>query len=304
MNFQSDVDQLIETLRFRGELPLNMDIAQIGPRYWFVSYDDKPESIVSELSTTGLAETPIIAMLKSLSERAEREAFREGYVQGLDICQTDRSDGFAAYPRFYPDAEKRVRESALAEAIERYVWAKWWDNQDYAYETLNISNFYHDEDLVRYVSKIEMQCGVQNIHVIIPKIENANGFQVMICIGELRHGGFVSGGACGLKSSRVELSFRALDELYRHGLAIKRMKRLSLKPETFYERRLSFFGGINGEHLVRSRIGVRGSLSVILPELVFDSEVQHKNSDIFIVHRCLFKNQPPFMGGDLKRFCI
>ncbi len=304
MTFQADVDQLLEVLRVREELPAKMDIAKIGPRYWFVSYDDKAENIVSELSTTGLADNPTTAMLKSLSERAEREAFRDGYKQGLSICQTNRSDGFAAYPRFYSDSKKRARESALAEAIERYVWAKWWDDRKYAYETLNISNFFHDENLFSYVSKIKVQCNVKDIHIVVPKIENANGFQVFICIGELKYGGFVSGGACGFKSSHVEILFRALDELYRHGLAVKRMKRLSLKPETFYERRLSFFGSIQGEELVRNRLEVKGSLAVVLPDLVFDSEVSHKNSDIFTVHRCLFKDQPPFMGGLLERFCI
>lgn len=305
MDFQTHVDDLLRELKLRGEIPKKMDVTQVGQRYWFVNYDDKTESIMSESSFAGFSSTPVIAMLKSLSERMERIAFGEGVVNGLAACQTERSDGFAAYPRFYPDSSRKVRESSLAEAIERYVWSTWWDSPNYAHEIKSIEEVSRDKNFLRYASEVKERCAFENIQVVIPSIKNADGFQVLIFIGFLKEGGVISGGACGRKSlNDVETSLRALDELLRHGLAIQKIKKLSLKPNTFYERRLVFFGSGLGDESVLKRLHSVGNTAIVLPDLLHDIEISHKNSDLFVVHRCLFKNQPPFMGGEVERLCI
>lgn len=305
MDFQNHVDNLLRDLRSRGELPKKMDVTQVGQRYWFVGYDNKIDSIMSESSFAGFSDTPVIAMLKSLSERMERLAFGEGNIAGINACQTARSDGFAAYPRFYPDSSNKVRNSALAEAIERYVWSMWWDNDNYAHEVKNIEEVFNDKKILQYASEVEERCGLKNIQVIIPNIENSNGFQVFIFVGFFKNGGVISGGACGVKGfNDVETSLRALDELLRHGLAIKKIEKLSLKPDTFYEKRLVFFGSGLGNELVLKRLHSKGQKVIVLPDLLYDLEIPHRNSDLFVVHRCLFKDQPPFMGGAVERLCI
>ena len=46
---------------------------------------------------------------------------------------------FAAFPKWAGlDASSFARKNALAEAIERYVWAMWWDNPTIAHSARQI----------------------------------------------------------------------------------------------------------------------------------------------------------------------
>ncbi|SMF84554.1 hypothetical protein SAMN06296036_1573 [Pseudobacteriovorax antillogorgiicola] len=78
---------------------------------------------------------------------------------------------------------------------------------------------------------------------------------------------------------------------------IMNKERVILK--TLYQRRLSFFGFGSGDKLVESRLSQSGSHVYLLPKLFIDGEIQHRLSN-----RCVFKNQRPFIGGDLERFCV
>lgn len=281
-----------------------MDASKVGDRYWFVCHDQDQSGIISEDSTTGFSDDSNVALLKSLSERAERLAFRSGYTNKIKSCMTERSDGFAAYPLFYKDAELKARESALSEAVERYIWASWWDDENINFSINPISSFSEEHKISPYVSIVKDQCSIEEIFVIQPKIENSNGLTVTILFGRFKTGGFVSGGACGSVGDLKQSLLRSLDELYRHGLAVKKIKLEHLEPVTFYEKRLAYFGLGFGNHLIRKRLEAKGSKSVLLPSLEIDEQVHHELQDLFGVHRCHFENQPAFIGGALERLCL
>ncbi len=301
---QAGLTSLLKELKLRNRLPKNMDVSKVGDRYWFVCHDEDKSKIISENSTTGFADDGNIALLKALSERVERLAFRSGYENKIKSCMTERSDGFAAYPMFYQNAESKARESALAEAVERYVWAKWWDDETIAFKLESISSYASNHKISPYVSVIKDQCDLEEVFVIKPKIENSNGLAVVILFGRLRSGGYISGGACGLVEDTELTLLRSLDELYRHGLAIEKIRVENVEPVTFYEKRLAYFGLGHGNHLIRKRLDARGSESVSLPRLEIDEAVKHELHDLFQVHRCYFENQPPFVGGALERLCL
>lgn len=300
---QTGLSSLLKELKLRNKLPKSMVASKVGDRYWFVCRDHDQSGIISEDSTTGFSNNRNIALLKALSERVERLAFRSGYANKVKSCLTERSDGFAAYPLFYKSAEMKARESALSEAVERYVWAKWWDNEDIAFTLRPISNF-SEQNISVYVSLIKDQCSLEEIFVIQPKIKNSNALTVTILFGRLRTGGFVSGGACGSADDLKQSLLRSLDELYRHGLAVKKIKLERLEPVTFYEKRLAYFGLGFGDHLISKRLETNGDKSVLLPSLEIDEHVQHELQDLFRVHRCHFENQPAFVGGALERLCL
>lgn len=302
VDIQTGLTSLLKELKLRKQLPQNMDVAQLGDRFWFVCHDQDRSNIISESSTTGFSEDANVALLKALSERVERKAFRQGYEDKIKSCMTDRSDGFAAYPLFYKDADVKARESALCEAIERYVWATWWDNESIAFDMKSISTVLEELKIKPYVSIIKDQCELEEIFVIQPKVENSNNNSVVILFGRLISGGFVSGGACGddLKNNLL----RSLDELYRHALAIKNMKIKNVEAITFYEKRLAYFGFGNGNHLIRKRLDSNGKQAVVLPNLKIDEPVKHELEDLFQVHRCYFENQPAFVGGAMERLCL
>lgn len=301
---QAGLASLLKELKLRNRLPKNMDVSKVGDRYWFVCHDEDKSEIISENSTTGFADDGNIALLKALSERVERLAFRSGYENKLTSCMTGRSDGFAAYPLFYQNAESKARESALAEAVERYVWAKWWDDETIAFKCELISTSASNHKILPYVSIIKDQCGLEEIFVIEPKVENSNGLSAVILFGRLKSGGFISGGACGSIGDTKQTLLRSLDELYRHGLAIEKIRLENLEPVTFYEKRLAYFGLGHGNHLIRKRLEAKGSESIILPKLEIDEVIKHELHDLFQVHRCYFENQPSFIGGALERLCL
>jgi hypothetical protein len=82
------------------------------------------------------------------------------------------------------------------------------------------------------------------------------------------------------------------------------MKQNKIPPQSFYEKRLAFFGLGHGDQLVAKRLANPGTESVILPHLAIDETVEHSMSQDYFVHRCLFENQPPFVGGELERLCL
>ncbi len=301
---QAGLTFLLKELKLRNRLPRNMDVSKVGDRYWFVCHDEDKSKIISENSATGFADVGNIALLKALSERVERLAFRSGYENKLTSCMTERSDGFAAYPLFYQNAESKARESALAEAVERYVWAKWWDDETIAFKLDSINSSANRHNILPYVATVKNQCGLEEIFIIEPKIENQRGLVVVILFGCLKSGGFISGGACGLIGDTKQSLLRSLDELYRHGLAIKKIGLENIEPVTFYEQRLAYFGLGHGNHLIKKRLQAKGRESIILPKLEIDEVVKHELHDLFQVHRCYFENQPPFVGGALERLCL
>ncbi len=301
---KAGLTSLLKQLRLRNQLPKNMDVSKVGDRYWFVCHDDDKSKIISENSTTGFSDDGNIALLKALSERVERLAFRSGFGNKITSCMTERSDGFAAYPLFYQNAESKARESALAEAVERYVWAKWWDDEATAFKLETISDNQNESEILAHAAVVKNQCGLEEIFLIEPKIENSNGLSVVILFGRLKSGGFISGGACGAFNDTKQILLRSLDELYRHGLAIEKIRLENLEPATFYEKRLVYFGLGYGNDLIRKRLEAKGSKSIFLPRLEINEVVKHELHDLFQVHRCYFENQPPFIGGALERLCL
>lgn len=301
---QTNINSLLKELKARRALPKKMDVAKLGERHWFVCHDHEDANIISETSSTGFSDDPSIALLKSLSERVERIAFREGNKTQIPSCQTERSDGFAAFPKFYENSDERARSSALSEAIERYVWATWWDNHEIDFELKTVGEIGNEFKIGPHIKTISDQCGIEEIFVVTPKIENAENHQVIILFARLRLGGFISGGACGDISQEKETLLRAFDELYRHGLAIENIRKNNLTPQSFYEKRLAYFGFGKGNLLIRERLEAKGRKSIFLPTLKTDEQIPHQFDDLFCVHRCLFVDQPPFIGGNLERFCL
>lgn len=295
-------------LKERQALPKNIEISELGPVVMASIFDELDSEIITESIYTGMDVDPDVAVLKGLVEMVERKAYIHGFEQKHQACLTERSDGFAAFPiRGSTEAAKIARTNAYNEAVERYVWAKWWDDTSLAHvqEQVDFSNLKSATGKV--LEELNQLVPFKSVIRVIPLVETISGETspfVSIYFAFL-DGGVISGGACGSSNNIETTEFRAVCELFRHGLGIHRMKSKSLVPCTFYEKRLSFFGTTSeGEELVGNRLGKRGTRPVRLPKLSIDSAVPHPLQDLVAVHRCLFENQPPFVGGALERLCL
>ncbi|MGE0763474.1 MAG: hypothetical protein AB7N80_09360 [Bdellovibrionales bacterium] len=293
-------------LKERGALPKRIEVSEVGSTILANSFDRESSETISEFIYTGMDSDPSIAVLKSLVERAERYAFSDGYRHGMKSCRTERSDGFAAYPRgISKNPEGIARKNAFEEAVERYVWASWWDNRDFSHTVSNFSRDCASALAKNLVEQMDQYVETQQIKIIEPKIDPSLGLSVKLFFLFLRPFGVVSGGACGSIESAGTTEYRALCELYRHSVAISRIKETNRNPSTFYEQRLSFFGTSEvGQRILEERISTFGSKTIFLPRLSIDEPVPHKVDDLIAVHRCYFENQPPFVGGRLERLCL
>lgn len=292
---------LATALRESGALPRNMEMSQLGPVHMATAFDDPGSEVISESVSVGMDTDSDLAALKALVEFVERRAFSEGAKKGHKACMTARSDGFAAFPLPSKDARVRARENAFNEAVERFAWAQWWDDVKTAYTARPLLHSISDES--RAFEALNSLVPMRECIEVVPSLDDQR--QVVIYFAFLKGVGVVSGGACGRKSEAGATKLRAISELARHALAIRRMRETGHDPESFYERRLAFFGREQlGEKLVRDRLMAAGSRSIGLPKLALDEPIPHSLESAVVVHRCLFENQPPFVGGELERLCL
>lgn len=252
--------------------------------------------IISQDVFTGHSFEKEVALLKALSERAERYTFTEGYNNGLESCQTERSDGFAASPLAMSQS---ARENALNEALERFVWANWWDNTHISFSIEQVEIAKNNSS---YLGSIVSSLDIESLLLVKPDFDFENK-EVQIIFGKLKNGGYISGGACGDKNASENTFYRGMDELYRHGMAYKNALVKNKNPKTFYEQRLFYFASGLGNQLVEARLQKNGKDSIVVTKLKVDSEIPTSFPE-YKVHRCLFENQPPFVGGVMERLCL
>jgi hypothetical protein len=138
--------------------------------------------------------------------------------------------------------------------------------------------------------------------IIKPSFKESS-VEVQILIGKIKDKGYISGGACGFVQDSTNTFNRGMDELYRHGFAYLRSIEKNIEPVSLYEKRLLFFSSGAGNSIVEARLSQNGLKEISLPELLIDSPVR-SIFDGYHVYRCYFKNQPPFVGGNMERLCL
>lgn len=290
-------------LKNLGRLPKNIEVCNLQSGVMASVFEDVPTGAISESVFCGMDPDPATAVLKGLVEMVERQAYREGFERGLSSCKTERSDGFAAFPiGGGSKAKEIVRQNALHEAVERFAWATWWDDPTIAHSKRQI-DFNRLSIGQEPLLDLDEMNEIASVFEIRPKIEG--NFIVILYFAFLNPFGVISGGACEAIGEVETTKYRALNELLRHGIALRKIKEKGQSPRTFYESRLAYFGlAEEGSRLVKERLNQIGHRFVVLPELQIDSEIPHSLSNLVTVHRCYFENQPPFVGGKLERLCL
>lgn len=298
---------ILKLLSERKAAPKYIQLTPLGGGYFASVYDDDTgHPAISEWVSMGFDRTPELATLKGLAEWLERMAFRKGSETGTPGCDTFRSDGFAAFPLIsnnYLDAKQMARQHAYCEAIERYAWASWWDDNVIGHVSHSDSAIPLSGLCSQLLCAARHQVGVDRYEIVIPNIAPPNNEALIIIIAHLTPTGTLTGGAVGRLDDPL-LWERASAELFRHCLALRRILTGESAAISFYERRIEFFGSGKGNALVKARLSCLGSQYVELPALAFDDEISFAHSDLVYVHRCLFENQPPFIGGHLERLCF
>ena len=298
-SLQSFVMDLIAS----GCSPKKLQLSKIGPYFLATAFNTDKSEIIAESATCGFSRDRDLAVTKALVEWMERKVARLGCQSGIESCQTETSDGIAAFPTLIENCTVLARENALNEAIERYVWATWWDDPSVAFTMDTINSAHEFKNISADIADIVFESGLTEIKVIRPRFNQLKK-QVIILFGFTENGGVFSGGACGSYSETVNIIERAFAEMYRHCQAYKKYEAKVLRPNSFYEKRLIHFGSGAGLSVLQNRLSISGDRTIDLPNLKFDEEIKSPYSALVYAHRCLFQGQPPFVAGKMERLCL
>jgi hypothetical protein len=289
-----------------GAAPRFIEFANAGACFFANVFDRRTQHAICPSICTGFASTEGMALRKALSEYIERRAYAHAAAKSLEWASVAGTDGLAAYPTDVGVgvAVEAARENAICEAVERFAWASWWDNDAIKFDLEEDYRPSRDEKGSQFLlSALNDRVPFRRILAVKPRIRDAS-FQLIILFAELRAGGYLSGGACDRAKSQNARSERAAAEIFRHGLAFRRMEQGLTCEMSFYERRLWYFATGQGDALVARRLRANGRQEVSLPPLRLDLPVQHDLASLAAVHRCVFDGQPPFVAGALERLCL
>ncbi len=288
------------------EVP-TLEISKLGPLTFVTSFAEKPSEIMANNVTCGVSTEPETAALKAMVEFYERRVFQEGIERDDLICSRIHSDGVASYP-MVEDAVyfQEARRRAYAEAWERYVWATWWDDEDYGHSLQSFENsiYSNDPSIKQTIDEFAKILLIENFQIVEP-LTDSKDLRVVILFLKINGLGYISGGAAGKTSESTEIFFAAFSELIRHGLGVKRFLKTKALPTSFYEKRLMFFGCGDGNGIVTDRLNKVGMKLITTPKLEHDGEIESNAlKNLIYTHRCLFEGQPPFVSGKLERLCL
>lgn len=314
MSYEQSLSKFIISIK-ANKFPLpKFQLSTFGNLTVSVCYDEESSAVMNNEATTGMDLDPALATLKALTEYFERKTFQFGVYRKDKACINKNSDGVACMPRHEDDFEFKAKENALNEAIERYVWATWWDDARSSFDLVEFkkSELYLKspivtelDELIKYLERI---IEVDTIYLIKPGFESSliqqNEKNVIILFLKTKFGGFVSGGACEDINNTDKALIRSLSELIRHTLGYNRFLNSEVKPQSFYEKRLYYFACGKGRQIVNERLNRKGTSKIKLPDLEVDQSIESFYDSITYTHRCLFKNQPPFVDGVLERLCL
>jgi hypothetical protein len=309
MYTQQEVNAFLIELKSRSLLPRHIEFSQVGKTAIVNVFDDAGDGFITNQVFTGVSQVPQVALMKAIVENIERKVHVQDITKESNKWKrVHRSDGTAAFPFLGNKclAVETARHNALTEAIERFVWATWWDDHN---AIASVESVNHDNlDMIPSLDCLECISNItplRQLLLIKPKIANSQ-FEVMILFAQLKTGGWISGGAAGLAGDTPNTIFRGMSEMIRHALAYNRMTTAQFNWSSleFYEQRLFFFACGNGNSLVEQRLKNHGMSEIYLPSILLDEQLKHADEDLVAVHRILFEGQPPFVGGHLARLCL
>jgi hypothetical protein len=296
-----DWNHLLAELSKRNLVPKKIVTSEWYSWHIVSSFNSESSDFISESVSMGISQNPDIAIRKSITEFCERSFIKSSNDPIAHL--TERSDGFAAYPALDDRSQNIAAENALNEAVERYLWAMWWDFREFKFK---ISNYKEDS----LNSQAQLLISEFNLHKIeVVEITDKDlKFILKILVATNQQGGTLTGGACEklplINSTQINLNERAFGELLRHLLAYEKIKKTKSSKLSFYEQRLFGFASGQWKSIVSDRFKNTGTKEIKLPPLIANSKIKHQHSDLIHLHRCLFTDQPTFIGGLVDRLCI
>jgi hypothetical protein len=301
--YRQKLRSVLRALERTSHMPHHCEMAAENGFYAtnYLPQNQEP-GIISFGAGAGFSNLSELSKLKAICEWIERAAMKDAALR-YPHRFAHGSDGCAAYPVYFGRANAAVsaaRQIARAEAVERYVWATWWDDADVAFDRTQLPA--SDRVVTAYTEAIRRFMEVDKFVVVEPKIKESP-FNLRIVLAFNSEGGVVTGGAASLSTDRLWIE-RSMSELLRHAIGYARFKGEVAKPNSMYDERLVYFASGRGKGLVADRLNAKSKEALRLPPLEWDAEVHHDMDHEVKVYQCLFEGQPDFIGGAMERLCL
>lgn len=213
------------------------------------------------------------ALIKAYSEYVERRS--------SSLSGAQSTTGFAAFPFIFRKkrAQRKARQNAYFEMVERYAWPEWFYNNKAQYQVrANIS-----ENNKKFYEAISSEINFLKLYAITPKLGKPN--LKMVILYAATESGLVCGGA--VRESEEKAEQNALKELYMHAAGLYRMRNNNVQAATNYEKRVDW---ISKQHpFLEKRLAFSGNEAIIIPSSVIFQDIQTEFHQFYVVQRCLFE---------------
>lgn len=210
---------------------------------------------------------------KALSEYVERKSF--------ELSQVQSTNGFAAYPFIFRKkrAQKKARENACFEMIERYAWPEWFGNKNIHY---TLKNDVENKNK-KFLQAIQREINISKLYIISPQMEQSN-LKMVILYG-VTNAGLVC--ASSVRNSIESAEQSALKEFYMHAVGLYRIKNHILKTTMNYEARIVWIS--EQSHLLNQRLTFCGTHFISIPYPIVYQDIPTEFNQAYIVQRCFFQ---------------
>jgi hypothetical protein len=211
------------------------------------------------------------SVYRAISEALERWAwlesknafFKKAHHQNLGFTLNTSTDGFAAYPGFFPNS---ARKNALYEAAERWAITHWWENK------------------LSHSLPSDLGHGIKMVSILIP-LPSIYVTIIWKDLDQFRAYGFSGGKSADLtvQKAMIELdrNIRILSFYQKNNFDLNGIRSIN-------ERRLIFFGSPVGAEKFDQRVQKSIADPVQEMRLIVDSPVIGGWTKYTHVWRCLF----------------
>lgn len=281
---------LLERIRNSEFSPKKEQLQSFGPLFISnLALTDNFNEPISEDIASGVSKEPLEALIKSISEYVERISFRHGKMKGYSLCQTNRSEGFAAYP-YLPFNKKKIidiaREISVCESVERFSWPYFWLDKSIGYQIVDCKH-----PIQNCVFSLT---GIESIQHIFPAVKSDK----ILCISIAKTGpqGAILGASCSKNRNRAITG--SIHELIKHYIGLKKIDSYP-SIQSNYIKRLHHLSKV-GFSLYKERLSFKGTNTINLPRLEMDSLIPNPFDRYFVVYRTRFEGQMEFISESLN----
>lgn len=270
--------KFLHDLRKVDQVPKRIEVCALNPKLYLASTSPERDcdATIANNAANGYARSRSLAILKCLVEGIERRIVK--------LTGQPSSNGFAGFPVIFchSKSQKMARLYSYFEAVERFVWRRWWEDKTVGFECFQVSKA--NSDLVEELAKT---LRLKRCFIIVPSFAPGEFHCEMAIACVEMTTGVVLGGA--VRSAYVEAEFKALTEALTHALALQRWSKQSLSEMSHYERRI-FFLSTNKNFFI-DRLQKSSQSKIFLPQPIVDESIVHPYQHFCSVHRLLFSEE-------------